>query len=226
MYTSHLWSLSVEENFYLFWPIVFMSRGKTRKVVAWTLVITVPFLRIIIDQHPVKWISEQSVFIRIDSIALGCLCALYKGEILAKINTRWYKLFYTSLICLFALPWLALFVEKTYFRLVFVALGVLTGTLGNFLIANIMLFSVYGPKGKWHQILNSKIFDFIGVLSYSLYLWQQIFIFNRFWWVAQWPQNIVLIFSAALFSRYIIERPFLQLKDQFARDRMSHYENS
>ena len=215
-YTSHAWSLSIEENFYLFWPIIFAAGDKVRKKMALYLILLPPFIRLYINYFPLDWLQEQSLFIRIDAIATGCLVALYKKEILAKLHSRWDDLFFYCLLLLFLVPWLDRWVGDTFLELFFVFFGVLTGTIANILIAFIILYSVYGPKGRWYKLLNSKVFNYIGILSYSLYLWQQFFMGKREWWITHFPQNIGCIFLAALFSYYIIEKPFLRLKSRFS----------
>src|SRR5262249_7525721 len=142
--------------------------------------------------------------------------ALYRTEIIAKINQHWNAIFFTSVITLFLMPQIALLANGTYFVLFFLAFGTLSGTLANGIIGIIMLYSIYGPKSNWYKLLNSKVFNFIGILSYSLYLWQQLFIKKTSWWVTHWPQNIILIFLSAMFSYYIIEQPFLRLKSRFS----------
>jgi peptidoglycan/LPS O-acetylase OafA/YrhL len=55
---------------------------------------------------------------------------------------------------------------------------------------------------------------FVGVLSYSLYLWQQPFL-NRHLgtsWMAAFPVNIILAGVMALASYYLVEQPFLRLR--------------
>jgi peptidoglycan/LPS O-acetylase OafA/YrhL len=215
-YTSHAWSLSVEENFYLFWPLIFRAGDKVRKRFAGILIVFPVFIRLYINYYPLEWLDEQSVFVRIDAIAMGCLVALYKSEIIALMESRWNDLFFYCVLLLFLIPWLDRIVENTFLEIIFVCFGVLTGLIANILIAGIMLYSVYGPKGNWYKLLNSKPFNYIGILSYSLYLWQQLFIAKREWWVTQFPQNLVFIFLAALFSHYMIERPFLRLKSRFS----------
>jgi peptidoglycan/LPS O-acetylase OafA/YrhL len=62
-------------------------------------------------------------------------------------------------------------------------------------------------------LLNSRPMIFIGVLSYSLYLWQQLF-FGP-WWMARFPLNLVCAFAVACLSYFLIERPLLGLRRRF-----------
>lgn len=215
-YTGHIWSLSVEENFYLFWPAVFLLGKQTRVNFAFFLIIFAPLMRAFLYFHPIRWMMDTSPFTRIDAIATGCYCAFYKEELINYLKPYWNRLFGFSLLLLFALPWIADQGIHAGLGLVFETLGILHGTIGNFLVAIIMLYSIFGPRGSWYQVLNSKAFNYIGVLSYSIYLWQQLFVLKRNWWVSDFPQNLILIFLAALFSHYIIEKPFLKLKEKFA----------
>src|SRR3990167_1137108 len=71
------------------------------------------------------------------------------------------------------------------------------------------------PSDWLGRLLNSRPFEFIGVLSYSLYLWQQPFLYRHSTWIgASFPQNVILAFAAALGSYYLIEKPFLKLKER------------
>jgi peptidoglycan/LPS O-acetylase OafA/YrhL len=63
------------------------------------------------------------------------------------------------------------------------------------------------------QVLNWKPIAFIGVLSYSLYLWQQLFLNrNSVAWVNAFPQNLFFAVAAALGSYFLLEKPFLRLR--------------
>jgi len=215
-YTGHAWSLSIEENFYLFWPFILMLGDKIRKEATVYLIFVVPIVRLYVHFYPVEWINDLSIFTRIDSIAMGCFLALYKKELLAKLKPHWNSFFYGSLILLFLLPWLEYASTNTPLSLFFILFGGVSGTIASGLIAIILLYSVYGPRGNWYRMLNTKAFNYIGVLSYSLYLWQQLFVLKRPWWVTHFPQNIFMIFLTAMFSYYVIERPFLRLKSKFS----------
>ncbi len=72
------------------------------------------------------------------------------------------------------------------------------------------------PSSQLGRILNSRALGSVGVLSYSLYLWQQPFI-NRGSTAAMtsFPANIALAFAAAVLSYSLVERPFLKLKQRF-----------
>jgi len=63
------------------------------------------------------------------------------------------------------------------------------------------------------SFLNWKPVALIGVLSYSLYLWQQIFLNpNSTAWVNTFPQNLIFAAAAAVTSYFLIEKPLLGLR--------------
>jgi peptidoglycan/LPS O-acetylase OafA/YrhL len=58
----------------------------------------------------------------------------------------------------------------------------------------------------------------IGVLSYSLYLWQEPFLFFKSTtWAANFPQNGFFGFTAAIASYDCIERPFLRKMNAYTK---------
>jgi peptidoglycan/LPS O-acetylase OafA/YrhL len=58
----------------------------------------------------------------------------------------------------------------------------------------------------------------IGVLSYSLYLWQEPFLFFKSTaWVARFLQNVFFAFTAAIALYDCIERPFLRKMNAYTK---------
>ena len=84
-------------------------------------------------------------------------------------------------------------------------------------IAVIIWSLVNAPRSAIGRVLESRPVVFVGVISYSLYLWQQLFLNPHpthqipTWWV-----GVMLSFATAVASYYVIERPFLSLKGRVA----------
>jgi peptidoglycan/LPS O-acetylase OafA/YrhL len=83
----------------------------------------------------------------------------------------------------------------------------------NLSLAVLIHRSVYHSRGLIGRILNWKPIAFVGVLSYSLYLWQQPFL-DRYStaWVNRFPQNLAFSVAAALTSYLLLEKPLLKLR--------------
>ena len=85
---EHLWSLSVEEHFYMLWPfaVLWLSRNKLQTFLV-TLVLVLPIARLastyLLPRHAPNVIYYLTPF-RIDGIALGCLLALLLEETLGR----------------------------------------------------------------------------------------------------------------------------------------------
>lgn len=80
---GHLWSLCVEEQFYLFWPwVVFSLRSRRALIrVCTSAVVVVPILRLIAQHTAPTWMLDSELLYRVtpfqlDSLLLGGLAAL------------------------------------------------------------------------------------------------------------------------------------------------------
>src|SRR5208282_2759740 len=80
-------------------------------------------------------------------------------------------------------------------------------------IAVVLLYVVNNPRARIGAILNHRWVAHIGVISYSLYLWQQLFLtgLNRTW-TGLVPLSLVCCFVAAELSWRLVERPALRMR--------------
>ncbi len=83
-------------------------------------------------------------------------------------------------------------------------------------IALTLLVVVAGKPGLPSKVLNARVPTHIGKLSYSLYIWQQLFLYpgsaasilSLLW-------RLAAAYLVALCSFRFIERPFLKLRSRF-----------
>lgn len=215
--TAHFWSLSVEEQFYLLWPPILVwlgIRGGFRAATAFVLLS--PVVRILLYQfvpswHDVMGTSFESVG---DAIATGCLLSYWRDGLWAR---GWYRrLLSSGWVVLIPLAVVALTVLDGRPRFSF-ALGIPMKNIG---IAIMLDWSVRFPASRVGRFLNAPAVAFVGVLSYSLYVWQQLFIVHDFGsrWL-RFPLNLGWAFLAALLSYHLVEQPALRLRARIERRR-------
>lgn len=214
---GHTWSLSVEEQFYLLWPftVFFLKTLQQRNVVLLTALLVIPFLRTVY-----YYLTQDSMyynfFVRGDAIVLGCLLAVNKIAAARFFKNR-------NLIRFVLLFTAALYYAVHYFSthqlygFVTVPLGIL---IHAFFAAMLIIGYVILPNTRSiiYATLNNRILVFIGVLSYSLYIWQQFFLQKAITVSSSWksyPINIVLVFITAICSYYFLEQPFLRLRKKY-----------
>jgi len=207
---GHLWSLAVEEQFYLLWPLTLLILGPRRSVrFLIGLLLIAPFLRLLSP-----YVGPAFNFlIWSDALATGCLLAILREELAANVRysrllaSRWFFLVPVAAL-------LAAFIPSTKVEWL---VGV---TLMNLTIAATVDWAMRMPFTAIGRFLNWPAISFVGVLSYSVYLWQQLFL-NRYSAspYCAFPVNLILAFAMALISYLMIEAPILRFRAKFARAR-------
>jgi peptidoglycan/LPS O-acetylase OafA/YrhL len=218
---SHTWSLSLEEHFYLLWPILLLFLGPRRALfLALPFVVLSPLVRLgawaALDGLVYRdFFCTFATPIRADAIAVGCCLAILCTSRYRPWLVRAGRVRFAGVIApaglLFASPFLLpqlLGEHSRHFE----------NTADAILLAWVLLICLFGPQGPLRRVLTTRPMIGIGVLSYSLYLWHEFFIKDypdR--WIYRFPWNVLLMFAAAVLSYSVIETPFLRWKDRSQR---------
>jgi peptidoglycan/LPS O-acetylase OafA/YrhL len=221
---SHTWSLAVEEQFYLLWPIAFIAlSGKPRRVAAvLAAVIGViwlyrAFLQFVVGVN--QGYIYEAFDTRADHLAMGCLFAvLLRYSYLPRV---WNGLCSIPMSILT----LALFVASVWLSQRFgtVYRNVIGFAIDPLLIA-ILIVQIIALRGSllWRW-LNWRWVVYLGTISYSIYLYQQVLIHPVQKALSSYPSmmqagaTLAVVVMAASASYHFVERPFLRLKKRVAQ---------
>jgi peptidoglycan/LPS O-acetylase OafA/YrhL len=211
----HLWSLAVEEQFYLLWPaLLYLLRPRKSLWIAAGVLVLAPLIRIAMwFWFPtLRWSLGTSFQTNADALAAGCVLAgVWPWLSRCEEYLRFLRSNAFFLIPVAGLAACLLLARNEAPFLIF-SLGC-DQTILNLSIALCLDRLVRVPDGIIGLFLNGRLLVFVGVLSYSLYLWQEPFL-NRLGdtLIQSFPLNLILSFLVALVSYYFIERPFLRLR--------------
>jgi len=214
---GHAWSLSVEEQFYLLWPVAVRYLGhRFSQRLALATIALCPLIRLtwaaaLPEHHGLIGEAFPTVA---DTIATGCVMAGIRHEIGDVALWRRLKPLYRLVshpAVLLALPVLAIVIElnhhhaRPYWLVGETALNVSIA-----LLVNRVIRSSDDLPGR---LLNWGPLVWVGTLSYSIYLWQQPFMdLTRNDWTTSLPTSLGLMLAAACFSFYFVEKPILALR--------------
>jgi peptidoglycan/LPS O-acetylase OafA/YrhL len=198
---GHLWSLSVEEQFYFLWPSVLKKWHQHRVAILVSVAALSPiytaglyYFKLI---HRVGLDTLPTVA---DNLAVGCLAAVFA--------TRWPRIprpvFAAFVLAVMVIP---LYEADTPLRTLLLLL-VLNPIL-TVAITGILIHVVQNP----YRILNIAPVVWVGQISYSLYLWQQPFMNPD----SPLRYGIFGALGMACVSYYLVERPLLRYRDGHVR---------
>lgn len=211
---GHCWSLSLEEQFYLLWPPCLLLLGRKRSLyLAIAIIVFSPASRFISYFLLPAFRESEGIMLhtRLDTIMFGCLLALlYDHREFNRVVERWVR---PSLVacCAFFFLVVSPFAEAQFKARYAWTLGY---SLRAVCASVILIYVVRNPASFSGRFLNMAVMRHIGVISYGLYLWQQLFTGPRAFW---FPLNLVLVLACAEVSFLLIERPAFRLRDSIEK---------
>ncbi|EGQ1598285.1 acetyltransferase [Staphylococcus pseudintermedius] len=216
---KHLWSLAIEEQFYLVFPIVLLSllsfirRLKSIRII-FLILLVISMIAMMVLYVPNENVARVyfGTDTRIQTLLMGVLLALVwpPFQLKAKVNRQMRTMIDTAGVVGLAILFICFkFVSETNSILYY---G------GFFLISTVTLLVIASsvhPSGYFAKFLGNKVFTFIGSRSYSLYLWHYpiIVLIHHQFVQGQIPPlvyvvEILLMVLMVEFSYKFIEQPF------------------
>ena len=220
------WSLAIEEQFYLTWPLLLSLALRFKLGRRWILYILALFIslislyrRILVDQGTNILRLYYSSDTHADGLLIGCLAGLLISWNLLP-NSRRLEVSMKFLVAVGILFMGYLVGTASWRDLMLYQYG--GYTLVALSIGLILVVLVVWPPKFALLVLRFVPLVWIGQISYGLYLWH---------WPVRWfvyPKNglpasvgqllivVVLSLSLTTFSYYFVEKPFLRLKKRFS----------
>jgi peptidoglycan/LPS O-acetylase OafA/YrhL len=215
---AHLWSLAIEEQFYLLWPwLLALGRFRMQMFVVLGLIVISPIVRWYAFRN--QWLPlYNGTMSNADVLMIGCLAAFLlqrQPAVLEKVLC-WRPAMVRAFIFGMGIVLPALIVDAGNFRMSIVA-GI-APSIEAFSFAYLLCSFALVGGGLLYRALNSRPFVLMGTLSYSIYIWQQPFFFpsSSALIPIPIPFNLVAILVVAALSYYGLERPILGLRKRLS----------
>lgn len=232
---SNIWSIGIEEQFYIFWPWVMKQKEKTYIKLILLVIFIIPIGKLftmllsqLIHSENIRIASKIMTTTRIDCMAIGAFFGVLgfsKNIQLFRFNlnytiftSRWIQvLCYSMVLSTFIIAQFT-----TQFNLFF------NFALYPMLFAIIILNLSTNPATLLN--LENKYINHLGVISYSIYLNHMLVIYLWFPFIKPfittlkplmqnliiYPSTIMLIFWVSHITYTYYEKQFLKLKKKFA----------
>lgn len=221
--TAHFWTLAAEEQFYFTFPILLSVNINKYFITAISIIVFIPLIAIL---GYFQIINNHFLAVRI------MMYVFWKGPIIILIGSVFSILLFKNMIG--TLP----SGKYNLLGLILLPAGIIIPNhkfigylpyLSEYLSALVFGYTVLiivTNHGLLPSILKSRILVYTGIVSYSIYIWQQLFIGIRAWEPWLYPINhlslsatilvkLALIFTVSLASYYLIEKPFLKFRKRF-----------
>jgi peptidoglycan/LPS O-acetylase OafA/YrhL len=214
-YITHFWTLAIEEHFYLFFPLL-LAITSARRALWITLALALAVggwrwidvsMKLVAPPLRLPWERTDSAC---DGLLWGCVMALVyhipraREFLVVRLNAIVFPVL------------LATFIALDFTRSSPHPIQLIGFNAQLVLIPLLLVATVTHPDTLAARFLELAPLRWIGRLSYSLYLWQQLFLV----WAGanapllgplqKWPVNLACALACAALSYYLVERPLIR----------------
>ena len=236
---SPLWSLAIEEQYYLVWPLlVFMFQNKTLKVICFFMILSAPIFRFFLFNYLPDYIEGENIgkataynftIARWDAIAIGSLIGIFVKEGKTKVLQliARYGIIILSIIILTQIALLSNFTSVAS------GIGLLNQTTAALFFGCVIII-IYSSEASSISLraLEFAPMKSIGKISYSMYLFHLplTVVWLNYWKVSfeamsalktllivffHYATLVLITYGLALVSWKVFEHPILRYKDRF-----------
>lgn len=224
---SHTWSLSVEEQFYLFWPWVILFLPKKYLKSFFYIAVAIGLIVAYYTMSVLgNWAGIYLMPTAMQAFAIGGLYAyLKRNNELEKYSVVFRFAFVTALIIYFQWGFNQSWEDKYNYLNMFVNSIVSIGLIH---------LAIFNKSESWNKyFFHNKFINKIGKISYGIYLYHYAmeFLYEKIIyfftdettkvgsWLLDWTNayyfKLVMLYFISLWSYNYIEKPFLRLKSRF-----------
>lgn len=204
---THTWSLGVEEQFYLLFPLLFWfayarrAAAKSGRLMLWVVILSAAsVLGYVILQAPSPMLAYYMMPFRFWELGAGVAAAIW-------VHRHGGRLGFAPVFgTLGIVALLAVFLVSGQ--------GLMGGYILSVLLTVALLIGGAGPSQS-SRLLDNQLAIYIGRISYSLYLWHWPFLtfglLRPDSFIAHTPVAVLCAFVAAILSYHFVEQPVRRL---------------
>jgi len=223
-FLGHTWSLSIEEQFYILWPIILLTLlriTKNRWYIVFTAALVALFSWLLRIYFAMSDVPTERLYngldTRADALMVGCTLGVLISSGLISEDVKGYLSKWLvaiapfSMICLLAFSILSKWQDPRMYYLGFFVIELLTVAL--------VLDILVSKRSIIGKVFAMRWLIWVGSISYGLYLWHYPIYrtmlalgFNR---LAVILVGTFVTFVVAACSYYFLERPILKFRKSF-----------
>ena len=194
----HTWSLGIEEQYYLFYPLIIMLIPVKRKKLLVTLLSVLALLSFSLYLFESGAATRFYLLqYRFFELAIGGIFAIILDSKIVELKYRW-------------LVWLVML----FILVVPPAIFPVEVALSAVVLLTTIILTTIGVESRINPVISSSGFVFIGKISFSLYMWHQVYLaYYRYTYsdeLSLWSSMVLggLILATSILSYNFVEEPF------------------